>query len=332
MERRFILIKGNTVVDLLLHIGIVLTLTIVIGLLFFNAILPSITYHRETITVPDLKGMSVAEVDKFLKFRGLDYVIRDSSYSRAHKPYIILSQSPLPGESVKRSRKLILTANPKNPPKVKVPYLRDVPFADAQRMLKNMELELGRLKYQPHVAKNTVLEQEVKGVKLYLTEDDIKKGVFVPKGTKIDLLLADGKGEKEFGVPDLVMMPLDEAEFVIKGHNLQIGNINYDFNSSREIGTVLRQIPPVYVGKVRQGVKSGSSGDDRERNKVREGDIIDLWVAGNPAARPQRDGEEESEAERKLRDSLDSPANIRSRDYIKQLEQKKKGVKSNKEN
>ena len=321
-QRKYIYIKGNSVADFFIHTGIVLSLIFVIGLLFFNAYLPGITYHRETVTVPDLKGMSVAEVEKFLRSRDLDFAIRDSSYSKSHKPYIVLSQSPLPGEKVKRYRKLILIVNPKYPPKVKVPYLRDVPFTDALRMLKNMDLELGRIKYEPHVAENAVLEQSINGKKL--SKEELDAGYLVPKGTKIDLLLADGRGEKEFPVPDLVMMPLDEAEFVIKGHGLQIGSINYDYNSSREVGTVLRQVPPVRIGKIRDGVKPNSSMDEREKSKVREGDLIDLWVSGNPAAKPLSD--EEAEKERKLRDSLDAPSNIRSGEYFKEYLNKKKGT------
>jgi hypothetical protein len=91
-------------------------------------------------------------------------------------------------------------------------------------------------------------------------------------------------------------MPYEEAEMVIKANELLLGNVEYDFKSKREIGTVLRQSPPVYMGKPRLGVKAGSSQDDRRRYKVRAGELIDLWVAGNPAAKP-KEGEAFEEEE-----------------------------------
>lgn len=323
MAKKYILIKTNSKLDLFIHIGIVVSLIIILTLGLFTTYLPAITHHRETVTVPDVVGMNVDEMKAFLEKRDLDFRIRDSSFSRKHDAFIVLTQSPEPGAKVKTGRKLILTINPKNPPKVKVPNLESVPFKSAEILLKNMDLNVGKIKYKHHIAENAVLEMYISGWK------KLPKDSLVPKGTRIDLKIADGVGETEFSVPDVKFIPLDEAEFIIKGHNLYVGNIRYVYNSTREIGTVLKQVPDTHIGKVKKGVRSGSKMDDRERNKIRAGEIIDLWVAGNADARPEE--EELTAEEQRIRDSLERNINERSRQdlerILKKEEEKKKKPK-----
>lgn len=313
------IIQTNQWRDLWMHLGIFMSLIVIVVLFIFNTYLPASTHHNETVTVPDLVGMNTREVEEFLNSRDLDFEIRDSSFSKKHKPGVVLTQSPSPGEKVKRNRKLFLTVNPFYPPKIKMPKIVDLTFASALQNLRNADLELGRIKYKPHVGKDVVLEQ-------WVNNKPITPGALVAKGTKIDLLVGDGLGEKEFPVPNVIGMPLDEAEILLQGSDLVVGTINYIYKSSREIGTVLRQNPPVYVGKRRRGVKEGSMMDDRERNKVRAGEIIDLWVAGNPAAKPQNDSEEEEE------DSLLTNINQRYEKDIKSYQDKHKKTEDKKQN
>ncbi|GAB4397801.1 MAG: hypothetical protein OHK0053_15090 [Microscillaceae bacterium] len=325
MRKTLLLIKTHTWTDLLVHLGLAIIVSTIIFLLFFNSYLPALTYHRETVTVPDVQGMGVDEVSAFLAARDLDFEIADSSYSKRHRPNVVISQSPMPGAKVKRSRKLRLSINPKTPPKVRMPKVVDMPFAEALRTLRNADLDLGRVKYKPYLGQNVILEQSIRG-RTY-TLEEILAGIEIPKGTKIDLLVGDGVGEKEFPVPDLVLLPLDEAEFVIKGHELILGTINYDYNSKREIGTVIKQSPPVYIGRAKTGVKPGSPMDDRERNMIRAGEIIDLWVAGNPAARPGDAVEEEmSEEERRYRDSINRNINERRYEDFEKYRKKQLGI------
>lgn len=330
MEKKYIYLKSSSLVDLFIHLGITVSLFTIIILYFFHTFLLDITFHGETVTVPDLSGMSVDEVEKFLDQRDLEFMVSDSSYSEKHKPYVVLTQSPLPGEKVKRNRKLLLTVNPKLPPKVKLPNIIDMPFSEAQRTLRNADLKLGQISYKKHIAVNSILEQSVQG-QVY-TDDEINEGVLVAKGTYVDVLIGDGVGDVEFKVPDLVLMTLDEAEFVIKGQELVLGTVQFVYDSPREIGTVIRQSPKPFIGKVRKGVKPGTAMDDREANMIRSGEIIDLWVVGNPAASPLEEIDEAdlSPAERKRRDSLEelknTNINIRKRDDFEKFRKKKLGI------
>jgi beta-lactam-binding protein with PASTA domain len=324
--KRYIFIKTTTRKDLFIHLGLIISLTTFLIVFFFYTYLPATTYHRETVTVPNLAGMSVEEAQKFLSNRDLEFIIADSSYSKSHKPYTVLTQSPEPGARVKRNRKIRLTINPKTPPKVRVPFLKDMPFTDAERLLKNANLEVGRIKYKPYVGQNQVLEQFFKGK--MITKEDIATGLLVPVGSAIDLEVGDGLGPTEFNMPDLIGLSQEEAELVLKGSDLVLGTVNYDFRSRRELGTVVNQNPKPFIGRLAQGVRAGSVADDRERYKVRAGDIVDIWVAGNPAARPLREGEEEEEdaATRRLKDSMERNVNERDIEHYNQYLKKRKGL------
>ncbi|NJO02689.1 MAG: PASTA domain-containing protein, partial [Bacteroidia bacterium] len=153
----------------------------------------------------------------------------------------------------------------------------------------------------------------------FTKNEDFLRDIYITKGTPIDLLIGDGIGEKQFPIPDLVNLPLDEAEFVIKGHDLVIGNKTYVYNSNQEIGTVIRQSPAVFIGKLKDGIQSGSLQDNRVRNKIRAGEVIDLWISGNPAADPMAEEEELDEEEKRRRDSLETPQNYYDRERLENV-------------
>ncbi len=307
--KRLILIKTNSVWDIFIHLGIMASLSVGFVLFLFVYLLPSMTDHGETVTVPDLVGMNVDEIKNYLSDKDLQFIIKDSTFSRKYKPNTVLSQSPEPGAKVKQSRKIYLVVSPKTPPKRKMPNLVDMPYADAIKTIKNMDLELGRVKYIPYIGQNVILEQKMNG-------KTIKEGDQLPAGSKIDLIVGDGIGDKEFLVPNIVGLSMEEAQMVLESYDLLIGNIIYDNHSNREIGTVLKQSPDVKQGKVRKGVAAYSPGDDRPNTMIRAGEMIDIWVAGNPAPNPELDQDT-------LYDEFDN-INIRKGKDIENIEKRKK--------
>lgn len=329
--KRTVFFKSDSIWDALIHIGIMVSLGFVLVLGFFVYYLPWTTNHGETVTVPDLTGMSVAELANFMDDKDMDFVVQDSVYSKDVPPYTVLAQSPEAGEKVKQSRKIYIIINPKTPPKVAVPKLTDMPLESAKMKLRNLGLELGRLKYIPFIGENVVLEQKYNGI-----DKDLEVGTELPKGSKIDLVVGDGIGEKEFKVPDLVNLSLDEAEMVIKGHELTMGEIIYDYNSDKEIGTIIRQNPPVWAGADRDDADQSL----RIRNIIRAGEIIDLWVSGNPTPKPRPEDEEDeyeiiidedgNEVRRKKRKEYDN-INIRDLDEIREIIRRREGEEEEEE-
>ena len=106
--------------NLSIMIGIVASIIFFIFYIYF----PFITNHGETITVPNLVGMEIKDLDEFLSDRDLRYeILEDSSYSSEYPPYTVLQQNPSENDKVKENRKIYLTLNSSIPPKIKMPKI-----------------------------------------------------------------------------------------------------------------------------------------------------------------------------------------------------------------
>lgn len=233
----------------------VIVAALVLG--FFYFYLPSTTNHGESISVPKITGLQLQDAETLLEEQNLRYFINDSTYKPDQKPFEILTQDPAPGAKVKEDRKIYISVNMKNPPMIKMPKLIDGSVKNAELILKSYDLRKGKITYVPDLQQNAVLKQFVNG-------KEVKPGDMVPKGALVDLHVGDGLGETEFEMPSVVGMPVDEASVLLVGQGLQIGNIIYVQGSQEPDGTVLKQRPFAEVGA-----------------KIRVGELVDLWVAGN---------------------------------------------------
>jgi len=247
------------------HIALHLSLVAVVGscivFLFFQCLLPILTRHGQSITVPNLKGISLEEVDAYLAQRNLRFeVTEEFAYEPDYPPMTVLQQYPKAGTHVKEGRKIYLTLNTQTPPQVKMPNLVDGSVRNAHVRLKSQGLLLGTIKYVPDVAQNAVLEQWHQGKK-------IAAGTLITKGAKIDLVAGAGLGKEMVAVPHVVGMQLENAKLVLLSAGIKLGNTAYESVANQAPGTVLRQIPD--PGK-----------------KVSVGDNVDLWLVAVQAEEP----------------------------------------------
>ena len=259
------LFKVNSPIGVLIHLGIILTLTAVGVLWFFYTYLPSTTHHNETVTVPDLEGIGINDIDEFLTKRNLIFeVLSDSGFTEEYEPQAVLVQYPLAGAKVKENRKVFLTLNATNPPEVKMPALVDGSVKNAQLVLESYGLELGNIKYVPDLAQNAVLEQRYGG-------QMIAPGQMIAKGSKIDLLVGDGLGNTLLEVPDLDGLEMEEAEIVIIGSGLKVGSTLFrnPALSDRDPKDEMQQQQDRLV-IVRQSPSAGS--------EIRIGEEVDVWL------------------------------------------------------
>ncbi|MDN4165223.1 PASTA domain-containing protein [Cytophagales bacterium LB-30] len=247
------LFQINSLKDLLIHLSVMIGSLLIVLLFFFYLYLPSATNHGETLTVPNLIGMPLDELDEFLTERDMRFEVNpDSSYSAEYPPLAVLKQFPKAGSKVKENRKIYLSLNATTPPKVKMPKLIDGSLKNAQLVLQSYGLILGDIRYVPHQFQNAVLEQKYSG-------KDIAEGDFIPKGSKIDLIVGDGLG-KSFAIPNVIGMDQEDASFILAGSGLKIKKTSTEISSQMEPGLVLRQFPP-----------AGQS--------VKVGDYIELVIA-----------------------------------------------------
>jgi beta-lactam-binding protein with PASTA domain len=245
-------LKANSLKDLLIHLGLIIGLGFIIVLTFFYIYLPVTTHHGESITVPQLEGVHLDELDEFLLERDLRYeVTADSGFSAEYPPLTVLSQNPKEGKKVKENRKIYVSLNATSPPNVKMPKLVDGSLKNAQMVLESYGLLLGKITYEPHEFQNAVLKQKLEG-------NEIEAGEDVAKGSTIDLVIGNGLG-RPFSMPDLLGNNKEEAEFIIIGSGLQIGKVRTKEDDEKAAGIVLQQYP-----------ESGTS--------VRTGNKVDIWV------------------------------------------------------
>ena len=212
------ILKERSWKTFLIHLGFIGFVVLTLILIFFFIYLPSTTRHGETVTVPNLEGMSLLEMDNFLKKRHLNYEVSDSNYVEKYPALTILKQYPTHGSHVKEKRKIYLTVNQKQPNTIKMPNLIDGSLKNAELVLKSYGLKRGDIKYKPDLASNAVLEQLFDG-------KPIETGAKIRKGSKIDLVVGDGLGRRVFSVPRFIGLPIDEADFSIKGSGLNTGSV-----------------------------------------------------------------------------------------------------------
>lgn len=245
--------KASTLKEYAVHLGIIIAVSLVLILVFFYFYLPNTTNHGETITLPNMVGMSYDEIDEFLTSRDLRYQVRsDSSYDEKYPALTILNQHPKPGSQVKINRKVYLTLNARKPPLVGIPNLIDRSLVNAENTLRDMGLKIGNIDYVPDLAENAVLKQLYQG-------NPITAGEFVPKGAKIDLVVGDGYGSVAFEMPELVGREFDEAKIYLLGLRLQVGSILPREADEEFTGLIVEQNP-----------EAGT--------EVRSGQLVDLWI------------------------------------------------------
>ncbi len=214
--------------------------TVLLTIIFFSTYqwLDSYTRHGETVTVPDLKGMKLAQLEQFLKDKNLAFKVADSSVFILDKPAgMVVEQDPLPNSHVKENRTVYVTITRTVPPQVKLPNLIDVSQRQAEAILGSYGLKAGSYSYKPDLAKDAVLEMSMNGRLL-------KAGDEVPKGSTINFVLGDGIGSTEVSIPNLSGLSYDEATFVLKGSGLLMGNVTYDAGVRDSAKAIIYQQTP----------------------------------------------------------------------------------------
>jgi beta-lactam-binding protein with PASTA domain len=241
----------NTVGGLIIHIGLAALLLLVISVAYFYMYLPSMTNHGETITVPNVEGLAYDRVEEFLTSHDLRFEVGDSSYSSQYPPLTVLKQFPVPGAKVKENRTVSLTVNRVKPPTVAMPDLIDKSLINAEEVLKGSELKRGKIILVRGPFLNLVKEMRVSGNK-------IVPDVRVAKGTIVDLVVMDG-GSMFLPTPNVLDFPFDEAEFSIKGSNLNVGNVTLVGDTTGANAVVIKQKPG-------------------PNENIKVGDVVNLWI------------------------------------------------------
>jgi beta-lactam-binding protein with PASTA domain len=198
------------------------------------------TRHNQALSVPDLTGLTIKEVQNVLSRKKLKYVLFDSVYVNEFERGTVVDQHPAPGFIVKKNRKIFLTMNSVNPEKIVMPDLVNLTLRQALSKLKSCGLRVGDMIYEPDLAINEVLEQKYNGY-------PIKKGDTLIRNSRIDLVIGKGLSNEKTVVPVIVGFTIQEAQSILASIVLKIGKPTYDSSvadyedSMRAI--IFKQIP-----------------------------------------------------------------------------------------
>jgi len=202
------------------HLGLAVAIAIIL-LLGTLVWLKIYTHHGNTITVPDLSGLTVEEVEDVSSSRRLRFEVIDSVFSNEMPRGTVIKQNPDGNSRVKKNRKIFLTMNAVNQEMVSMPQLVGLSFRQARLGMQNAGLIQGTIEYRPDYAKNNVLQQKY-------NDSVINEGTKITKGSVIDLVLGMGLSSSTTRIPDLVGKGLEEATEIIARYYLNLGAVTYD--------------------------------------------------------------------------------------------------------
>ncbi len=193
------------------------------------------TKHGQGINVPELKGLEFSKAVEKLESLGLRYDV-DSVYIMDQPPGMVIDQDPDASTFVKDNRTIYLTINTSQAPNVKFPDIEFKSLREAQSILEGFGLKVGDTTYKADVSRDVVLEASYGGRVL-------QTGEVLPKASRINLVLGNGRGNEEVDIPNLIGLTKDEARFSLKGSLLNLGQVTY-------VGTITDSANAVVVMQV----------------------------------------------------------------------------------
>lgn len=204
-----------------------------------NIIMPAYTNYNEGLTVPDVTKISLEEAEELLAVYGLNFEVAERRANAAYPANYVIDQSPSPNFIVKPNRKIYLTVNTAETPKVEVPTVENLSYRNAVIQLQNYGLEVGSISYESSRFKSVVLRQ------------GIQPGLMVEKGTQVDLVISDGLGDRVVKIPEIVGLLLPEAQLKLREAGLRVGEIRFQPTKDVVPNTVLSYTPE--VTEIREG-------------------------------------------------------------------------------
>jgi beta-lactam-binding protein with PASTA domain len=198
----------------------VLLIIIFVGLVLFLTVkwLGMYTQHGDSITVPDIQGSSLSDLEVLLGNSDMTFEVTDSIYTDAHPRGVVVSQNPVAGKQVKKGRTIYLTINSFLPEMVVVPDLIGKSKRIASPILEITGLKLDKLKYRPdETCTDCVVGLEYRG-------KPISSGDRLQKGEKVVLVLGQ-RSEETTVAPDLLGLTYQESSEIIFSYSLNVGSI-----------------------------------------------------------------------------------------------------------
>ncbi len=219
------------------------------GFAFLNNYLLQQTLHNEEIEVQDFREYHKSELENLFTELPFRYEIIDSLYDEKAKPGIVIDQIPEPGKMVKENRKIYLTINASEPPKIKLPDLRDRSKRQAMAILETYGLNLGNFHYVPSICVDCVID-------VWKDSTVIEPGSLLEKGETLELVLGGGETNEFVPIPLLIDHNQEDALSMLRSRGLNPVVVHEDYDSPEDSinARIFMQFPEYdSLGSVRLG-------------------------------------------------------------------------------
>ncbi len=215
----------------------------------------------EEIEIPDVSGMDEASAQKALENEGLKVGTSEFVFSDEYAEGEVIGTTPEAGSKVTAETEIKMKVS-KGAEKITVPGLVGKTDGDAQAIIAADGLTVGTVTYDYHdtVEKGKVVSQS------------IKEGKKVEAGTKIDLVVSNGKKPEEtVEIPNLSGYTYDKAKSVLESYGLKAVKGGEE-ESEEPVGRVSRWDPYNQTVKkgtaitiwISKGYEGGSSDTENE--------------------------------------------------------------------
>lgn len=202
----------------LLNIAAIIVVWIII-VVVESFYLKSSTNFGEKIEVPTFYKIHMDDLDEFVSGKNIKYSIQDSAYIEDWPKGTVCWQYPKPTDSsgmfVKSGREILLTVVPVNPQMVKMPKVKDM----SQRMAESTLNAIGirtKISYEPDPEGAGFVKKQMFNGK------EIEPGTSIPKGSRVDLVVAKGNDGNTSSLPNLVGLTIYQARERLTGTTLSL--------------------------------------------------------------------------------------------------------------
>lgn len=202
---------------------------IIISILIALPLVSCAVGKEELVSVPSLVGLKLRDAEKVAEEKGLLVKVVKSDFAKDYPIDYIISQDPGPFVLVKKGR-IINVVISSGPPKVLVPDFIGMNFKDAQELIYQNKLQLGKIEEVavPNVEVGIILDQSP------------SPKTYVEVGTKIELKISKGV---LYQIPSLIGLSVEEAKSVIITSGFVVGKVIRKLNPAYPSNTVWNQDP-----------------------------------------------------------------------------------------
>lgn len=205
--------------------------------------LKSTTDHGESVAVPSFYKIHMEDLDEFIKGKDLEYEIIDSVYVDDWPKGTVCWQYPKPtdssGMTVKGGRMISLSVVPESPQMVWMSSVKGKSKRMGETILDAIGIK-AKVSYKPSpLGPGYIMEHNFNGVAIDTP------GVFIPKGSRVELVVSKGKTGETTPLPSVVGLTINEARQRLSSLPVSIHPECGDCMTNEEIenSIILRQDP-----------------------------------------------------------------------------------------